>query len=71
MTATFFPTHAHTIPAPMGGGWIVPDTERGECVLRSFFGEQADFIDPIQETGWIIEPYQVTDLADYLQDVQI
>lgn len=34
---TFFPTHAHTIPAPMGGGWIVPDTERGECVLRSFF----------------------------------
>lgn len=69
MTQQFLGVHAHTIPCQMGGGWIVPITLEGFDVLQTFFGEPAEYLCPIGKTGWVVEPYAVTDLAEYIREI--
>ena len=58
---------AKAIKSPMGGGWIVPLTDEGRQALTHYFGEEPAAIGPLgDELGWIVEPYEAGDLADYL-----
>lgn len=68
MATGYIGTHIHTIPSSMGGGWIVPITLEGEQAMESFFNEEATYLCPIGKTGWIVEPWQIADLADFVKE---
>lgn len=60
--------HAKAIRSPMGGGWIVPTTDEGREALAEFFGEAPAELAPLGgESGYIVEPYQSGDLAEFLR----
>ena len=65
------PTDALLITSSFGGGWIVPKTEAAVPVLESFFGGPASLQKPIDEDGWLVEPYMIEDLADHAKDADI
>lgn len=59
---------AKAIKSPMGGGWIVPITPRGRLILTQYFGEGPTPIAPLgDQRGWIVEPQDAGDLAEYLK----
>lgn len=61
---------AKAIKSPMGGGWIIPTTDEGRRILAEYFGSDrpAVPIDPLGgEVGYIVEPYEAGDLAEYLK----
>lgn len=63
---------ARVIKSPMGGGWIVPATVEGEHVLTEYFGEGPCEIPPLGgRRGWIVEPQDAADLAEYLKSENI
>lgn len=62
------------IKSPMGGGWVVPLNDDGRRVLAEYFGPE----NPISElaplggeAGWIVEPQDAGDLAEYLRSENI
>lgn len=57
---------AKAIKSPMGGGWIVPLTDDGKRVLTEYFGEEPADLPPLRQVGWIVEPQEAGDLAEYL-----
>ena len=58
---------AKAIKSPMGGGWIIPLTDEGRRVLTEYYGEPPTPIGPLGgEEGYIVEPQDAGDLADYL-----
>jgi hypothetical protein len=57
------------IRAPMGGAWVCPFTDDGENILQQFFGEEPVELRPLcDRVGYIVEPYQMGDLAESLRD---
>jgi hypothetical protein len=69
-------TDAQTIPSSFGGGWIIPLTPAGSMTLADFFDEEpAPIPVPIGEGGfpfgYIIEPYQMGDLAEHMKSAGI
>lgn len=63
---------AKAIKSPMGGGWIVPLDDTGGNALAQYFGEPAAPIGPLGgELGWIVEPADAADLAEYLKGEDI
>lgn len=58
---------AQTIASSFGGGWIIPLTPAGSMALADFFDEEPAELAPLGGTvGYIIEPYQVGDLAEHM-----
>jgi hypothetical protein len=58
---------AQTIPSSFGGGWIIPLTPAGSMALADFFDEEPAELAPLGGTvGYIVEPYQVGDLAEHM-----
>jgi hypothetical protein len=56
------------IRAPMGGAWACPFTGNGETALEEFFGEEPEELRPLcDRIGYIVEPYQMADLAEHLK----
>lgn len=54
-------------PSQFGGGWIKARTEAESEILADWFGEDPMPLAPLGcALGWIVEPYQVADLADLL-----
>lgn len=52
-----------------GGGWIVPTTDEGREALAEFFGEAPADLAPLGgESGYIVEPYQSGDLAEFMRE---
>jgi hypothetical protein len=63
---------AEVTRSPMGGGWIVPLTPAASIALSDFFGEEPVEIAPLGgRFGYIVEPQQAGDLAEYLRDAGI
>lgn len=61
------------IPSTFGGGWVVALNEDGARVLAEYFGEEPAPI-PLAASnaqsvvlGYIVEPQDAGDLADYLR----
>lgn len=51
-----------------GGGWVWGLNEAGSLALISFFQEPASEIPTTSNRpGWIVEPYQASDLSEHLQ----
>lgn len=56
------------IRSPMGGGWVVPLNLVGRKALASYFQSQPTEISPLGgQEGWIVEPQDAADLAEYLR----
>jgi hypothetical protein len=56
------------IRAPFGGAWACPFTDDGESALQGFFGEEPTELRPLcDRVGYIVEPYQMADLAEHLR----
>lgn len=54
-------------PSSFGGGWLVAETANGRDWLESYFNDAPAFLMPIEETGWIVEPCALSDLAEAAQ----
>lgn len=52
------------IPSSFGGGWIVPYSDQGRDWLEAYFNDAPAFLDPIQDSGWIVEPQDMRALAE-------
>jgi hypothetical protein len=60
------------IKSPMGGGWVVPLNNDGRRVLTEYYGEPPFPIGPLGgQEGWIVEPQDAGDLAEYLHSEKI
>lgn len=60
------------IRAPMGGAWVCPLTDDGASALRTFFEAEPEELRPLcDRVGYIVEPYQCADLAEYLRGAGI
>jgi hypothetical protein len=56
------------IRAPMGGAWACPLTDDGENTLQRFFSEEPTELRPLcDRVGYIVEPQDAADLAEYLR----
>lgn len=56
------------IKSTFGGGWIVPLNDGGRRVLTEYFGEPPAPLQPLGgEEGYIVEPQDAGDLAEYLR----
>lgn len=62
---------ARVYASTFGGGWIVPLTPKGEQALGEFFGEEPSDLAPIGARGFIVEPYQASDLAEHLTENEL
>ena len=59
---------AEIIGSSFGGGWIIPLTPAGSIALMEFFGDEPFEHAPLDgRSGYIVEPYQAGDLAEYLR----
>ena len=55
------------VKSTFGGGWVVPLNDDGRRVLLEYFQEQPTAIAPLGNVlGYIVEPQDAADLADYL-----
>lgn len=60
------------IKSSFGGGWVVPLNDDGRRVLLDYYGEQPVAITPLGNLlGYIVEPQDAGDLADYLHSEKI
>jgi len=60
------------IKSTFGGGWVVPLNDDGRRVLTEYFGEGPTPLQPLGgEEGWIVEPQDAGDLAEYLKSESI
>lgn len=56
------------IPSTFGGGWIIPLTPDGSRVLGEYFDAEPQAIGPLGDAlGYIVEPQDAADLAEYLK----
>lgn len=56
------------IKSTFGGGWVVPLNDDGRRVLTEYYQEPPTEIAPLgNELGWIVEPQDAGDLAEYLR----
>lgn len=64
---------ARAIRCPsFGGGWIIALNDEGRLVLEEYFGTAATPIAPLGgQEGWIVEPADSEDLANYLINEKI
>lgn len=63
---------AEVIRSQMGGGWIIPLTPAGSTALADFFDKEPSELAPLGgRAGYIVEPYQAGDLAEYLRGAGI
>lgn len=59
---------ARAIPSTFGGGWIIPLTPDGSRVLGEYFDAEPQPIAPLGGLlGYIIEPQDGADVAEYLR----
>lgn len=61
---------AKAIRSEFGGGWIVPLTDEGRRVLSEYYGPDYPISSLIPlggEEGWVVEPQDAADLAEYLR----
>lgn len=62
-------TDATFTGSSFGGGWIVPHTDDGRDFLEGFFNDVPAPLMPLGgEEGYIVEPYEVADLAEQARD---
>lgn len=60
------------IKSTFGGGWVVPLNDDGRRVLLEYYQEQPIAIAPLGNLlGYIVEPQEAGDLAEYLQSEKI
>lgn len=53
--------------SPLGGGWIVADTDTAAEFLEEYFSESAyDLGMQVRHFGWLVEPWQLEDLSKAL-----
>lgn len=58
---------AEAVPSQMGGGWIIPLTPDGARTLSDYFDAEPSDIAPLGgRLGYIVEPSDSGDLAEYL-----
>lgn len=56
------------IPSSFGGGWMIPLTPEGSQVLAEYFDAEPAPIAPLGGlSGYIVEPQDAEDLAEYLK----
>jgi hypothetical protein len=58
------------IKSSFGGGWVVPLNDDGRRVLTEYYGPENPIseLPPLgNELGWIVEPQDAEDLAEYLR----
>lgn len=59
---------ARAVPSSFGGGWIIPLTPEGSRVLAEYFdAEPQPFLPLGGRQGYIIEPQDAADVAEYLR----
>jgi len=60
------------IKSTFGGGWVVPLNDDGRRVLIEYYQEPPVAIAPLGNLlGYIVEPQDATDLAEYLKSENI
>jgi hypothetical protein len=63
---------AEVIRSTFGGGWIIPLTPAASMALADFFDEEPAELAPLGgRAGYIVEPNQAGDLAEYLRGAGI
>lgn len=60
------PIDATFTPSSFGGGWIVPKSGQALAALVDYYGEEPGPLAPIGQTGFIVEPPDVADVAGYM-----
>lgn len=56
------------IKSSFGGGWLVPRTHFGTAACAGALDEEAAYLYPIGEHGYIVEPYDVEETVLALRD---
>lgn len=66
------------VKSSFGGGWVIPLNDDGRRVLAEYYGEPATEIPVLAQRGqrgfalgYIVEPQDASDLADYLYSEKI
>lgn len=56
------------IKSSFGGGWVIPLNDDGRRVLFEYYGEPPAPLQPLEWCeGYIVEPQDAGDLAEYLR----
>ncbi len=56
------------VKSTFGGGWVIPLNLIGRRALAAYYQEAPTEITPLGgEQGWIVEPQDAGDLAEYLK----